>query len=466
MSKLNKSIFIFRRDFCLEDNIAFIECYKNSDKILPIFIFTPEQVTTKNKYFSSNCFQFMIESLESLDKELNEKYKSQLHYYYGNNIKVLEKLFKEYKYNSIYFNIDYTNYAKKRDKEIIDFSIKNNINCITKETYLLNNIGTYLKIDGKEYLKFTPFKINALKISVQKPNYINYDNNKFDKISYSFKLNQLFKLNPNYKINNSLAFHGGRDNALNILKNIKEFKDYDNIRNILVGSTTHLSSYIKFGCVSIREVYHAILSKLDIKNGLITQLYWREFYYYLTYYNTSILEGHSMKPQYNKIKWNNDKDIFKAWCNGKTGFPIVDAGMKEMNTTGYMHNRARLITSNILIKILNINWRFGEKYFSNKLIDYDPSVNNGNWQWNSGSGADSQPYFRIFSIELQTKRFDSECLYIKKWIHELKDVPIKDILNWEESYKKYPNINYPKPIVDYKYMRKHILNTYKKGLYS
>ena len=160
MSKLNKSIFIFRRDFCLEDNIAFIECYKNSDKILPIFIFTPEQVTTKNKYFSSNCFQFMIESLESLDKELNEKYKSQLHYYYGNNIKVLEKLFKEYKYNSIYFNIDYTNYAKKRDKEIIDFSIKNNINCITKETYLLNNICNYLKIYGKEYFKFKNFKIN------------------------------------------------------------------------------------------------------------------------------------------------------------------------------------------------------------------------------------------------------------------------------------------------------------------
>jgi deoxyribodipyrimidine photo-lyase len=477
LTKLNKSIFIFRRDFALEDNIAFIECYKKSDKVLPIFIFTPEQATSKNKFFSSNCYQFMIESLESLDKILKEEYNSQLHYYYGDNVEVLTKLLKEYKYDSIYFNIDYTNYAKKRDKEIIDFSNKNNINCITKETYLLNNIGTYLKIDGTEYLKFTPFKINALKTNVPKPIYTNIkdliiiknnkgNTNKFDNINFSFKLSKLFKLNKSYTINQSLETHGGRDKALNILKNIKEFKDYDEIRNDLADSTTHLSAYIKFGCVSIREVYHTILTKLGVGNGLITQLYWREFYYYLTYYNPRILEGFSLKPQYNKIKWNNDKEIFKHWCNGSTGFPVVDAGMREMNETGYMHNRARLITSNILIKILNIDWRFGEKYFSNKLIDYDPSVNNGNWQWSSGSGSNSQVYFRVFSIELQTKRFDPECLYIKKFIPELKNVPIKDIFNWIENYKKYPNINYPKPIVDYKYMRKHILNTYKKGLYS
>jgi deoxyribodipyrimidine photo-lyase len=470
ITKQNKSIFIFRRDLSLEDNIAFIDCYKNSNQILPIFIFTPEQVTSKNKYFSSNAFQFMIESLESLDNEF-KKYGSQLHYYYGDNVKVLEKLLKEYNYDTIYFNIDYTNYAKKRDNEIIEFSKKNNINCITRETYLLNNIGTYLKIDGTEYLKFTPFKINALKLSVQKPIYRKISDlikqkDKFDKIKFSFKLSDLFKLNKNYTINDSLAFHGGRENALNILKNIGDFKKYDEIRNILIDNTTNLSAYIKFGCVSIREVYYAILDKLGIKNGLITQLYWREFYYYLTYYNPRILEGHSLKEQYNKIKWNNDKELFKAWCNGNTGFPIVDAGIRQLNDCGYTHNRSRLITANILIKILNIDWRFGEKYFANKLIDYDPSVNNGNWQWSSSSGTDSMPYFRIFSVELQTKKFDPECLYIKKWIPELKNIPVKDIINWTESYKKYPDINYPKPIVDYKYMRKHILNTYKKGLYS
>lgn len=460
---MTKSIFIFRRDFRLDDNISFIECYKKSDKILPIFIFTPEQVTNKNKYFSSNCFQFMIESLDSLDRHLKDKYNTNMHYFYGNNIKVLNDLLKSYNYDSIYFNIDYTNYAKKRDKEIINFCKKNNIECFVKEDYLLNNIGTYLKIDGKEYQKFTPFKNNASNFSISLPHYINYNKNKFDKIKSN--LNNLSELNKYYSKNPDLKLEGSRDVALKILDNIIEFKDYDLIRNILTQSTTNLSAYIKFGLVSIREVYHCFLKKLGKDNGLITQLYWREFYYYLIYYNPKILNGYSLKEQYNKIKWENSSIKFKAWCDGKTGFPIVDAGMREMNETGFMHNRARLITSNILIKILNCDWRMGEKYFATKLIDYDPSVNNGNWQWGAGSGADSQPYFRIMSIERQTENFDPQCLYIKKWIPQLKDIPPEDIINWAETYKKYPDVKYFKPIADYKKMRKDIVEIYKKGLY-
>jgi deoxyribodipyrimidine photo-lyase len=460
---MKKSIFIFRRDFSLEDNIGFIECYKNSDKILPIFIFTPEQVTNKNKYFSSNCFQFMIESLKELNNELIKKYNSHIHYYYGDNIDVLNNLLKEYEYNSIYFNMDYTNYAKNRDIKIKDFCIKNNIQCISKETYLLNNIGTYLKEDGKEYQKFTPFKNNALKINVPSPINMKFNKNKFDKIDFLFKL---IELNKYYEINPNIEMKGGRRNALKILKNIINFKNYDSIRNILIHKTTHLSSYIKFGCISIRYVYHIFLKELGINNGLITQLYWREFYNYLTYYNNYILEGKSLKIKYDKIKWGNNIEYFNAWTNGKTGFPIVDASMRELNSTGFMHNRGRLITSNILIKILNIDWRMGEKYFAQKLIDYDPSVNNGNWQWSSGSGADSQPYFRIMSIKRQTENFDPECLYIKKWLPELKDVLPKDIINWDNNYNKYNNIDYPKPIADYNEMRKLILNVYKKGLYN
>lgn len=462
---MKKSIFIFRRDFRLNDNISFIECYKNSDKILPIFIFTPEQITSKNKYFSSNCFQFMLESLNSLDKVLKDKYNSQIHYYYGENIEVLSDLLKKYKYDSIYFNMDYTNYAQKRDLEINDFCKINNVQCFIKEDYLLNNIGTYLKTDGKEYQKYTPFKLNALKFTVKNPEYINYKNNKFDKISFKFKLSELTKL-TNYSKNPQLALISNRENAVKILDNITQFKNYDLTRNILMQSTTNLSAYIKFGLVSIREVYYAFLNKLGKDNGLISQLLWREFYYYLIYYNPNILKGFSLKPQYDNIKWENNPIKFKAWCMGKTGFPIVDAGMKEMNETGYMHNRARLITSNILIKIINCDWRMGEKYFASKLIDYDPCVNNGNWQWSSGSGADSQPFFRIMSIERQTENFDSQCLYIKKWIPQLKNVPVKDIINWSEVYKKYPNIDYPKPIADYKSMRKEIIEIYKKGLYE
>ena len=324
-----KSIFIFRRDFRLHDNTGFIECYKKSSNILPIFIFTPEQVEN-NEYFSSNCFQFMLESLDELDKELKTNYKSQLHYYYGENIKVLQDLKKTYDYDSIFYNIDYTNYAKKRDKLIENYCNENEINCITTEDYLLSNIGTYLKDDGKEYLKYKPFKNKAKTFPVRKPNNQKFEENKFSKIVYSFKLKDLDKY---YNKNIYLSINGGRTNALLILKNIQKFVNYGSERNDLNTPTTHLSAYIKFGCVSIREVYETIIKKLDESSILIDQLLWREFYYYLVYYNSTLLEGHSLKPQYDNIKWENNPKVIEAWKSGNTGFPAVDAGIREMNKT-------------------------------------------------------------------------------------------------------------------------------------
>ena len=455
-----KSIFIFRRDFSIEDNLGFIECYKESKNVLPIFIFTPEQIEN-NEFFSANSFQFMIESLKELDKEFKSKYNSQLHFYYGENIKILKNLYKDYKYDAIYYNKDYTKYAMKRDLSINDFCNENKIKCIQKETYLLAPIGTYLKKDGKEYLKYTPFKDNAKKIKVDKPkNYHFNDKSKFDKIDIEFNIYDL-----KYKINENIAVNGGRKNALDILKNIEHFINYDKERNDLNTPTTHLSAYIKYGTVSIREVYNAIIDKFKIDNGLINQLYWREFYYYLGYYNPKVLEGKSLKDVYDKIEWENNSKLLKFWKEGKTGFPAVDAGMREMNKTGFMHNRARLITSGILIKILKCDWRLGEKYFAQSLVDYDPLVNNGNWQWSSGSGADSQPYFRILSPWKQAIDNDANCEYIKKWIPELRNIPNKDILNWGTNHNKYKNI-YIAPIVEYELARKDIVNIYKKGLYS
>ena len=456
-----KSIFIFRRDFRLDDNKGFIECYKKSEHILPVFIFTPEQVKD-NEYFSSNAFQFMLESLAELDNLLKTEYKSHLHYYYGDNIKVLSDLLKEYKYDAIHFNIDYTNYAKKRDNGIKNFCEENDIECNMHEDYLLSKIGTYLKGDGSEYQKYTPFKNMAKQMSVLKPVHMKFVHGKFAKIKFSFNLGELDKY---YTYNDKLEIKGGRSLGLLILKNMKQFINYGSERNDLNTSTTHLSAYIKFGCVSIREVYDTVLKNFGINHGLIDQLYWREFYYYLAYYNPQVLEGKSLKPSYDKIKWGNNEKVFKAWMQGKTGFPAVDAGMREMNETGYMHNRARLITSGILIKILNCDWRMGEKYFARMLVDYDPIVNNGNWQWSSGSGADSQPYFRIMSPWKQAIDNDPDCKYIKNWVPELKDVPCKDILKWGNTYTKYEKI-YNKPIVDYEKMRKDIGNVYKKGLYD
>jgi len=458
-----KSLFIFRRDLRLYDNIGFIECCKNSSSVSCIFIFTPEQINS-NEYFSNNGFQFMLESLHDLHIEL-QKYNTQLHYYYGNNNKILEEIYKKYKYDTLYFNKDYTVYARKRDEEIKLFCHDKKINCHICEDYLLFPIETslkILKIDGTPYEKYTSFKNNALKYhsEIKNPNKFSCKNTLFQTI-----LTTNLDIFDKYNHDSNRLLKGGRKEALVYLNNIKNHSNYSEKRNILMENTTQLSAYIKFGCISIREVYHKIIKLFGIESGLINQLFWREFYYYLAYYIPKVLMGKSLKEKYDEISWENNPKILDAWKNGLTGFPIVDAGMRELNQTGYMHNRARLITSGILIKILNCDWRLGEKYFATKLIDYDPIVNNGNWQWSSGSGADSQPFFRILSPWKQAIDYDPECLYIKKWVPELKNVENKDIFQWDKSYVKYKNIQYPTPIVDYHFMRKEIVKIYKKGLY-
>jgi deoxyribodipyrimidine photo-lyase len=235
----------------------------------------------------------------------------------------------------------------------------------------------------------------------------------------------------------------------------KNLKNYPRTHNDLSHSTSELSAFIKFGCVSIREVYKTFRSKHDF----IRQLFWRDFYANILYSFPYVL-GSAMKKNYNKVHWHHNSNWFKKWCDGETGYPVVDAGMRQMNQTGYMHNRARLIVSSFLVKTLLISWEEGEKYFAQKLVDYDPASNNGNWQWTAGSGADSQPYFRIFNPWEQGKNYDPNCEYIKKWVPELKDVPNKDILNWEDTHSEYKDVKYPKPIVDYKKQKEIALKMY------
>jgi deoxyribodipyrimidine photo-lyase len=221
--------------------------------------------------------------------------------------------------------------------------------------------------------------------------------------------------------------------------------------------------------VSVREVYHRIKSLYGIHHDLIRQLYWREFYYGLSYNRQDMLsDATSFRESYDKITWgksSNSKKLLEKWKNGTTGYPIVDAGMRELNLTGYMHNRARLITSNFLVKHLFIDWREGEKYFASKLIDYDPSVNNGNWQFTSGSGADSQPFFRMMNPWTQGERHDPKCAYIKAWIPELETVADDDIHNWQSAYKNYKDINYPAPckIYDFNKLKKESKKVYSKA---
>ena len=459
-----KSLFIFRRDFRLDDNTGLIKCINESSEVLLLFIFTPEQIE-KNEYFSSNSFQFLIESLECLNEEI-KKYNGHIHYYFGDNISILEKIKKVYDYDKIYINKDYTPYALNREEEINTYLKKEKKELILIEDYLLAPMGTFLKKDNTPYQKYTPFWKNSWDSSIISVNLESPWTNKkkifITKNDYTISLKFLEKY---YKINNKIMVHGGRKNAIIILDNIKSFKNYEDFRNNLTYQTTHLSSYIKYGTVSIREVYHLLSKKFDKKCTLISQLLWREFYFYIGYYFPHVLKGKSLKEKYDGIKWENNKTYIQSWKEGTTGYPVVDAAMRQMNSIGFMHNRGRLITSAILIKILKCDWRIGEKYFAQKLIDYDPLVNNGNWQWSSGSGADSQPYFRIFNPWTQSKKFDPDCIYIKEWIPELKDVSSKEIHEWHKYYDKYKNISYPKPINSYEKAREEIKEIYKNGLY-
>ena len=454
------SIYIFRRDFRIEDNIGLIECDKNSDTIYPIFIFTPEQVK-RNKYKSSNAIQFMIESLEHLSDTLDDK----LTILYGNYIDVLKDLISNYDIESIYTNTDYTPYAIERDEQIEKLCEKMDITCSKHDDICLLKPGFVLNNSGNPYQKFTPFYKKCLEKTPDKPDNYKVKKNKMKKIKSKYTISWK-EANEFYKHNDTLNINGGRTNALEILKDIKDgdFKEYNKNRNQLIYETTQLSGYLKFGCVSIREVYDVLLNKYNKNNPLIRQLYWRDFYYQIGYHFPKVL-GKSLKSDYDKIKWSKSKKNLKLWQTAKTGFPIIDACMTQLNTTGYMHNRGRLIVSSFLIKNLHIDWRKGEQYFASQLLDYDPLVNNGNWQWMSGSGADSQQYIRIFNPWTQSSKFDSDAEYIKTWLPVFKDVESKDIHNWEKNHSKY-NIDYPKMIIDYKDSREKTLKIYKKALTS
>lgn len=459
-------LFVFRRDLRIFYNTAFTKALEECDSIIPIFIFTPEQINS-NTYKSNKSVQFMIESLDDLKQSLQDK-DGELNIYHGKNTDVIERLIKKYDVDSLYLNIDYTPYSKKRDKLIHKLCIKHEVSFNTYHDVCLFVPRTITTDNSNDvYEKFTPFYNKCLE---------NIDNITFPEKGY-FKHNWCKKINDDTrkKINNVYTqytvpsyyslLRGGRNVVCNTLKNIKDFKDYDKTRDNLNKETTQLSAYLKYGCISVKELYKILIdNNFDKKHSLIRQLIWRDFYIHILDSHPRVLNGKAFKEKYESLKWDNTPSYFDCWKKGYTGFPIVDACMRQLNTVGYMQNRGRLIVASFLIKTLFIDWRKGEKYFAKNLIDYDPAANNGNWQWVAGSGVDSQPYFRIFNPWSQGEKHDKEAEFIKKWCPELKNVPSKDIHKWYEKHEKYINdgIDYPKPIVDYSKKRKYVLEQYKK----
>ena len=471
-------IFIFHRDLRIVDNTSLINQIKEMGEVVPIFIFTPEQINpSKNDYFSNNSVQFMIESLHELSDEIKKK-RGKIYFFKGDTVKVIKALNKKEELESIGYNLDYTPYARKRDEEIRKWCEKNNVSCFEKEDYALYDIlnGQTKKKDGTPYLVYTPFRnycMNNLKVR-EVDGFKSFKFNKvkeLEKIKYYIdekEIDDFYEDNPNINV------HGGRSNGLKILAKLDNFKSYQKDRDTLTYKTTFLGAHNHFSTVSIREVYHKMSDKLGKHSGLINEIHWRDFYMNITYEFPHVLKGQvsgnnqSYKKEYDNIKWSHNAKWFTAWCEGTTGFPVIDAAMRQINSIGFMHNRARMFTSSFLTKDMHIDWRDGEKYFAAHLVDYDPISNNGGWQWSTGSGTDAQPYFRIFNPWSQQEKFDPDCEYIKKWLPELKDVPIKDLHNWfkPEIHKKWldQGVKYFKPILDHDIERKETLRLYKIGL--
>jgi deoxyribodipyrimidine photo-lyase len=387
-----------------------------------MFIFNPVQIYAKNNpYFSNNCVQFMIESLDELDTHIHVNYyEADGKEGVSSDIGVLKGLSKKYKIKTIAYNKDYSPFAIKRDRIIEEWAKDADIRIITEEDYTLYPIGTILNNKDDPYQVFTPFYKKSLSFKVPVPEPLEVKSINVVKNIKRFDKHKYYVANPD------LAVRGGRALALTRFKKI--MTDYATTRDYpAMDKTTRLSAYIKFGCVSIREVYYNYKNVKELQRELL----WREFYANILYYFPHVL-GNSFKEQYDNVKWTNNKEWFKRWCNGTTGYLLVDAGMAQLNKTGWMHNRLRMVTAMFLTKDLLIDWRWGEKYFATRLVDYDPASNNGGWQWSASTGTDAQPYFRIFNPELQLKRYDKKYEYIRTWIPAFETEVIEKIVEHKE----------------------------------
>jgi deoxyribodipyrimidine photo-lyase len=333
-----------------------------------------------------------------------------------------------------------------REKALIAFAKKNKKQLVIVHNHLLD-VPLSVLPGGKDtaYTKFTPY-FNAFSHHY-KPTIVNSHKavSKFIKGQKTKGSISPKDIHQYYDPDTVTDIVGGRDEALIILKSLNDYRNYKKERDYpsITNGTTRLSAYNKFGCVSPREVFIAIVKKLGAKHDLLKQMIWREFYYNIAVSYPHTTQGASLREEYDNIKWSYDKALIRAWKQGTTGYPIVDAGMRQLNQTGYMHNRLRMITASFLIKHLQIDWRVGEKYFAQKLTDYDPIINNGNWQWVAGCGADAQPYFRIFNPELQEKKFDRNREFINTYVTDELE-----------------------PIVEYKDATARTVKMYKKGLYG
>ncbi|MGZ5051616.1 MAG: cryptochrome/photolyase family protein [Methylobacter sp.] len=440
MSIYKTSLFIFRRDLRLRDNSALNQALRLSRQVIPCFILDPRQLEP-HPYQSKPGLQFMLQSLADVQQQL-QAVDARLALYRDLPDRVVDRLHSQQQIQAVFINRDYTPFSLKRDRELANVCQRLGIALHTLPDALLNEPELAVKNDRTPYKVFTAFYNNARQIPVAAPqdlagrNFMSLDEDTVELPVLS---------------ESELAETGGRGPALVQLAKLGDCVDYQCDRDFpALEATTRLSAHLKFGTCSVREAYWAVVEQLGVDHPLIRQLYWRDFFTHIGYHFPQVF-GRAFIEKFDGLVWDNNPDYFQAWCDGKTGFPIVDAGMRELNATGYMHNRVRMITASFLVKDLRIDWRWGERYFARQLVDYDPCLNNGNWQWAASTGCDAQPYFRIFNPWLQQAKFDPDCRYIYRWLPELRGIPIKTVHRWN---KQHQVCAYPAPIVDHDYESK------------
>jgi len=437
-----KSLFIFRRDLRTYDNTGLIEALKSSDKVICGFIFDPRQIE-EHQYRSAPGLAFMIATLLELQKEIREL-GGELYFWKGQPEKIVAELVKAEGIEAAFVNSDYTPFARSRDQAIAAICKSHKVSFSEHHDLLLNAPGAVLKDNGQPYQIYTPFYRASAKIEVRTP--AKLPNHNFG----SGKISGIPTVDPLKIFDREPMCAAGRKVALSELSKIKNYSKYDEERNLpAVRGTTQLAPHNKFGTISCREFYYAVSKAFNKEHTLIKELYWRDFFSHIGFHFPHVFSGCFTK-KYDKLKWQNDEVRFEAWCEGKTGFPIVDAGMRELKSSGFMHNRVRMIVASFLTKDLLIDWRWGERHFARHLTDYDPAVNNGNWQWAASTGCDAQPYFRIFNPWMQQEKFDPECVYIKRWVPELKTLSAKEIHGLAKKPEGLPILGYPSQVVDHR----------------
>jgi deoxyribodipyrimidine photo-lyase len=440
MKHYGKSLFIFRRDLRLADNTGLNAALQQSQQVLACFIFDPRQIET-HPYQSQPALQFMLQALQDLQQQIAE-HGGVLYLFNGSPEQVIGNLKQRQTIEAVFVNRDYTPFSRHRDADLQRLCQDLRLDFHSYGDLLLNEPEQVLKSDETPYQVFTAFYNRARQNPVGLPRPL--AGGRFINAPIAGSNQHLIS---RFSQTHANPLQGGRRPALAILENgLAERGDYQQRRDFpALSATSGLSAYLKFGCCSIREAYYAVLDTLDSEHALLRQFYWRDFFSHIAFHYPHVF-GHAFHRRFDAIVWQNSEDKFRAWTDGRTGFPIVDAGMRELRQTGGMHNRVRMIAASFLVKDLHIDWRWGERYFARQLLDYDPCLNNGNWQWAASTGCDAQPYFRIFNPWLQQQKFDADCSYIKRWLPELQQLSAKEIHQWHKMPQAY---DYPPPIVDH-----------------